>query len=240
MVTRMISTSLVCCNDRSQSITRSLRLIGMSPLWPICVGLVLGVTSGPVAAGDAPAQAAAGRPKAEPTIQAATTTAATNTPAAAPLDVAAQNPLARNSLEQLAATRDRPLFSPSRRPPPPPIARVEPPPPPPPPPQVALMGVVIDGEGVRALIRPGPMQPFVLVRVGGVVAGWHVTEIEDKRLVLALDDRKATFTLFKEDPGHQKSPIANLAMNKTNQPNAQPQTQTQPPPGGHRKRSPNG
>jgi hypothetical protein len=59
------------------------------------------------------------------------------------------NPLAAQPLEAMSATRDRPLFSPTRRPPPPPpqiVAAPPPPPPPPEPPSVLLVGVVMDGE----------------------------------------------------------------------------------------------
>src|SRR5260370_6901414 len=47
------------------------------------------------------------------------------------------SPLAAQPLDRLSATRERPLFSPTRRPPPPPppvVAAPAPPPPPPPPP----------------------------------------------------------------------------------------------------------
>jgi hypothetical protein len=69
------------------------------------------------------------------------------------------SPLAGQKLERLSATRERPLFSPTRRPPPPPPTTVQgppPPPPPPPPPDVALLGVVMDGEQARAVIRASP------------------------------------------------------------------------------------
>src|SRR5215467_856864 len=66
------------------------------------------------------------------------------------------NPLEAQPLDRLSATRDRPLFSPTRRPTPPP-----PPPPPeqppvavvPQPPNLTLSGIVVDDEGARAIIR---------------------------------------------------------------------------------------
>src|SRR6266481_2765256 len=67
------------------------------------------------------------------------------------------SPLAMQPLDQLSATRERPLFSPTRRPVPAPIAHVPeappPPPPPPPPPNVALFGIVMDGDEARAIVR---------------------------------------------------------------------------------------
>src|SRR5262252_7279364 len=69
-----------------------------------------------------------------------------------------ENPLAAQPLDLLSDTRDRPLFSPSRRPPPPPpppvVERVEPPPPVPPP-NVVLLGVVTDENGPRVVVRSG-------------------------------------------------------------------------------------
>ena len=69
------------------------------------------------------------------------------------------NPIAAQPLDQLSTILDRPLFSPSRRPPappPPPVAQAPPPPaPPPPPPDLVLFGVVMNGEGARAVVRAG-------------------------------------------------------------------------------------
>jgi hypothetical protein len=109
------------------------------------------------------------------------------------------SPLANEGLEHLSVTRERPLFSPTRRPPPPPPPVVQiapPPPPPPPPPTVALFGVVRDGEEFRAIVRTGPAAATTRVRVGDDIGGWKVAEIDRRRLVLVLDDRTATFTMF--------------------------------------------
>jgi hypothetical protein len=60
------------------------------------------------------------------------------------------NPLQAQSLDGLSATRDRPLFSPDRRPPAPPPRPVErAPEAPAAPPDVTLLGIVVDGERVR-------------------------------------------------------------------------------------------
>jgi hypothetical protein len=34
------------------------------------------------------------------------------------------------------------------------------------------------------------------VRIGDDIGGWKVTQIEERQLVLSLDDRSATYTLF--------------------------------------------
>ena len=109
---------------------------------------------------------------------------------------ALDNPLAAHPLAELAATRDRPLFTASRRPPAPPaVARVAPPPPPPPPPELALFGTLVDSDGASAIVRKGSDKP-IAVRLGEELDGWAVTEIGDRQIVLALGDRSATFTMF--------------------------------------------
>jgi hypothetical protein len=112
---------------------------------------------------------------------------------------ALSSPLAGQPFDHLSATRKRPLFSPTRRPPPlpEPIVRgPEPPPPPLPPPHVALFGIVMDGDEARAIVRTSPADHVVRVRIGDDVGGWKVAQIEARRLVLALDGRVATFTMF--------------------------------------------
>jgi general secretion pathway protein N len=117
------------------------------------------------------------------------------------------NPLERQTLGQLSTTRERPLFSPTRRPPAKPVApvvsRSEPPPPPPPPPSVVVLGIVSeDGDG-RAAIRSGDKSAggkVMRVRVGDAVAGWKVERIEPRRLFLTSGDRSVDFALFSAKP----------------------------------------
>ena len=106
------------------------------------------------------------------------------------------NPLQVLSLDRLSASRDRPLFSPDRRPPappPPPVERA--PEPPPAPPDVTLLGIVVDGERTRAIVRSGTAK-IERVQIGDDFSGWKVSQIEGRRLLLSLDDRSVTFTLF--------------------------------------------
>ena len=115
------------------------------------------------------------------------------------------NPLEAQPLDRLSATRERPLFSPTRRPTPPP-----PPPPPeaapvavvPQPPNVQLFGIVVDEEGARAIVRSGT-EKVDRVQIGDDIGGWKVSQIEGRRLVLSLDGRFAAFTLFSTDNGQQ-------------------------------------
>ncbi|MGA2127082.1 MAG: hypothetical protein ABSG76_13115 [Xanthobacteraceae bacterium] len=124
------------------------------------------------------------------------------------------NPVAEIPLDRLSATRERPLFSPSRRPPfrrePAPMVHVEQAPPPPPPitpPSVALYGIVVGLQGPRAFIATGPSERIVRVRPGDDVDGWRVTAISERRLVLSRADLSATFTLFSpENAGRTARP----------------------------------
>jgi hypothetical protein len=107
------------------------------------------------------------------------------------------SPLAAHPLDALSATRDRPLFSPGRRPPAPPPVAVVPQAPPPPPPSVTLFGVIMDGNEARAIVQAGAAKQVRRVRIGDDIDGWKVTQIEGRHLVLSLDSRMATFTMFK-------------------------------------------
>jgi hypothetical protein len=109
------------------------------------------------------------------------------------------NPLQAQSLDGLSATRERPLFSPNRRP--------VPPLPPPveqaavatalPPPNVTLFGIVIDDEGAHAIVR-SEADKVDRVQIGDDIGGWKVSQIEGRRLVLSLEGRFATFMLFSD------------------------------------------
>jgi hypothetical protein len=116
-------------------------------------------------------------------------------------DVAISNPVELQPWRELAATRDKPLFSPTRRPPPKPVApvaRVEPPPPPPPPPSVVVLGIVSENGDGRAAIRAGKGtgDKVLRVRTGDDVSGWKVERIEPRRLVLTQGERSVDFALF--------------------------------------------
>ena len=153
---------------------------------------------------------------AEPAL--AQSQAAAQRAGAPPVGIA--NPLAAHSLERLSATRERPLFAPTRRPPaPPPAPMASPPPPPPPPPNLALFGVIMDSEEARAIVRTGTGSEIRRVRIGDDIGGWKVTQIEGRRLVLSLDGRMATFSMFG---GHGKA--APKAADKAPHPSPAPGT----------------
>jgi hypothetical protein len=127
------------------------------------------------------------------------------------------SPLAAYPLDRLSATRERPLFSPSRRPSAPPPAPIITAAPPPPPPKLILFGIVMDADEARAVVGVGTADKTRRVRIGDDIGGWKVTQIEERQLVLSLDDRSATFTLFSSqhgDPGKGQPPSAAVRREK--------------------------
>lgn len=114
------------------------------------------------------------------------------------------NPVAALLLEQLSATRERPLFSPARRLP----AAPEPEPPPPvaaapepwaPVPVLVLFGIVADQDGARAIVRTGASSGILRLRVGDTIEGWTVADIGRRDVTLRLGDRSESFGLFAGD-----------------------------------------
>jgi len=112
------------------------------------------------------------------------------------------NPQAAISFEELSATHEHPLFTPSRKapvviPPPPPIAMEPPPAEPPAPPVIALSGVIVDENGPRAMLRTETAGKILPVRLGDDVSGWKVTAIDRQHITLALDERSMSVALFE-------------------------------------------
>lgn len=98
------------------------------------------------------------------------------------------NPVAEIPLSSLSATRDRPLFSPSRRPPPvaaeaPAEDKSQPQPQPAPSPELNLLGTVVGPSGGVALVAQGAELPSAL-HEGDAAWGWTL---------LAVGPRSATF-----------------------------------------------
>jgi hypothetical protein len=61
---------------------------------------------------------------------------------------------------------------------------------------VTLFGVVMDAGEARAIVQSGAAGQVRRVRIGDDIDGWKVTQIEQRRLMLSLDGRVATFTMF--------------------------------------------
>jgi hypothetical protein len=114
------------------------------------------------------------------------------------------NPLWGIPLPALSATRERPLFSPSRRPPAPAVAAAPaaPPPPPPPappaPPQLNLVGTAVGGSEKLGIFVDQATKEVVRLRVGEGHGGWTLQAIDGREAVLRQEGREATLALPAE------------------------------------------
>jgi hypothetical protein len=105
-------------------------------------------------------------------------------------------------LEELRATRERPLFSPNRQPDAPPEADTETP--------VVqespevlpfeLTGVVMGADMSVAILRNRDTQETVHLRRGETVEAWSIEEIAQRHIVLRQDERQLTLELFTVKP----------------------------------------
>lgn len=118
-------------------------------------------------------------------------------------------PLWQVPFEQLTYSRDRPLFSRTRRPPP--VAVALPPPvvmpvvpQPAPPPQFSLMGILLgpDNLGV-AILRDDTSQELKRLHSGESLAGWTLVDIQRRDVTLERAAQKITLRLpvLKPEPG---------------------------------------
>jgi hypothetical protein len=114
------------------------------------------------------------------------------------------NPMWAIPIKELSETRDRPIFTPSRRPPPPPVVEkpyVPPPPPrvetkpPPEPLALSLLGTIAgDSDGVALFMEKGS-QEVVRLRTGESHQGWVLRSVQGRQAMLEKGDRKETVTL---------------------------------------------
>jgi general secretion pathway protein N len=112
------------------------------------------------------------------------------------------NPLWAIPLPTLSVTRERPLFSPSRRPPQPKVVLAAPPSPPSPPkpelaahPPLSLVGTVRGKAMTIAIFFDQANNSVVRLRAGEGHAGWVLRTIRDREALFEKEGRLVTFTL---------------------------------------------
>jgi hypothetical protein len=111
------------------------------------------------------------------------------------------NPLWGVPIGLLSATRERPLFSPTRRPPAPPVmAEASPPPPPPPPPepekpQLMLLGTVTGEPQSIAVVRDQATSSLLRLHVGEAVSGWSLRSVDSRAMTVEKDSQTVTLSL---------------------------------------------
>jgi len=139
------------------------------------------------------------------------------------------NPLWAITLEQLSATRDRPIFSPSRRPPPAavPVTAVASPsvqaPKRPERPQLSLVGTIMSGDDGFAIFVDQTTKTPLRIRIGGAHQGWMLRQVEARSATLQNGEEVAVLTL--SEPANDPNTAAGAGSAKTS-----PDLPAPPPP----------
>jgi hypothetical protein len=87
----------------------------------------------------------------------------------------------------------------------------------------------MDGEGARAVVRSGADKKLVRAQIGDEIDGWKVSQIEGRKVVLSLDGRFATFTLFSDDRGKSEAAGGPAPVGEAKDPQRQMQAQQTSP-----------
>ena len=138
-------------------------------------------------------------------------------PPAPPVRTPSANPLWGIPLAELSGTRERPIFSASRRPPPvAAIAETAPVKPPPrkkeiEPPQLSLVGTIASIDEGFGIFIDQSSKAAVRLKVGDDHQGWKLRQIRGREVTMEKDDRSAVLTL--PQPGGQSSEVRLLPVN---------------------------
>jgi hypothetical protein len=143
------------------------------------------------------------------------------------------NPLSRIPLNSLSVTRERPLFSASRRPPPPPpappasIAKSSPPAELEPPP-LTLQGTAIGKPRDIAVVFDQAAKGSVKLHVSEAAEGWYLRSVDHRTVTLEKHSRIVALSL--PAPGAAPASPSPLASDRSDQPNmrddGRPRTKT--------------
>ena len=143
---------------------------------------------------------------------------------AAPERTLSPNPLWEIPLSNLSATRERPIFSPSRRPPPP-VAAAAPPPTqaPPPPrqprverPQLSLVGTVAGEESFGIFVDP-TTKAAIRLKIGEDFQGWKLRTVQGREVMLEHNQQTTILSLPQPGAatlGPAREQIENVAAQK--------------------------
>jgi general secretion pathway protein N len=133
---------------------------------------------------------------------------------AAPARTPSANPLWGMPLNQLSGTRDRPIFSPSRRPPPAVAAEAAPIKPPPrkkeiEPPPLSLVGTIASDDEGFGIFLDQSTKIALRLKVGEDYQGWKLRAIQGREVTMEKDERAAVLTL-PQPGGAQSSGVVRL------------------------------
>lgn len=125
----------------------------------------------------------------------------------APERAVSANPLWAIPLTSLSNTRERPIFSPSRRPPPPAVAAApatRPPPPKPPRmerPPLSLVGTIAGDDQSFAIFVDQTTRAAMRLRLGEEYQGWKLRSVHGREVTLVRDAQSATLNLPQPGTG---------------------------------------
>ena len=139
----------------------------------------------------------------QPTPAAPVVVRAPASPPPPPERALSANPLWAIPLTMLSNTRERPIFSASRRPPPPAVAPVTvakaPPPPPKPPrverPQLALVGTISSGDESFAIFVDQSTKAALRLKLGEDYQGWRLRAVQGREATLERDQQTTILSL---------------------------------------------
>jgi hypothetical protein len=138
--------------------------------------------------------------------------------------VPSANPLWAIPLATLSNTRERPIFSPSRRPPPPavaPVAVVKAPPPPKPVrverPPLSLVGTVSGSEQSFAIFVDQSTKAALRLKIGEEYQGWRLRTVAAREVTLEHDEQTAVLSLPQPEASAPQ-PIRVQAENTDDEP----------------------
>ena len=199
----------------------------------ICLLVMDGQAATPILATDSPAAPETLRLSAPK----AASGSSTSTPSAVVERTMRGNPLWAIPVRQLTATRERPLFNPSRRAPAPLVASAPPPPPRPAekppeaePLQLSLTGTVAGGGGAIGVFLDKASGTPLRLKVGEKHKGWTLRSVGRREAVLAKETVTTKLAMVTSEPDKSKGlPPANPPAAQTSV-SSPPTTVSLPPP----------
>jgi hypothetical protein len=135
-------------------------------------------------------------------------------PPTAPERTPSANPLWAIPLATLSNTRERPIFSSSRRPPPAAVAPVPvakaPPPPPKSPraerPQLSLVGTIASGDEGFGIFVDQTTKAALRLKIGEDYQGWRLRSVQGREVTLERDQQTAILSLPQPGTGAAGQP----------------------------------
>jgi general secretion pathway protein N len=151
------------------------------------------------------------------------------TPESAPQRTPSANPLWAIPLATLSTTRERPIFSPSRRPPPPvvaPVAIENPPPPPPKPPRVerpelSLVGTIAGDEESFGIFVDQTTKAPLRLKIGEAYQGWKLLAVQSREVTLGREQQTTILSLPPPGataPGQPRAKTESAAIQRPAEP----------------------